>query len=232
MPFVVTLAFKAWLKANNNIKLSSDAAVTRLTYEGITNMESLMDFDKKSIESLPKACKDRIPEITEDLVNGVEPEPMIPGANISSIAVRRLIVASNAAKYYSAIGRVPTTTNMRYTQVLTDFKVEWEAYEELRRSAPPIVPLIEDRHDDRKVIKWSPIFEDVLNRTYGSRGPLAYVVRKNSEVPPEAEDALEDLAYFGRSGCLHEELVARLPHAGPIFKHDNTSVFLLDLRTR
>ena len=59
MPLVVTLAFKAWLKANSNMKLSSDAAVTRLTYEGITNMESLIDFDKKSIESLPNTCKER-----------------------------------------------------------------------------------------------------------------------------------------------------------------------------
>ena len=28
------------------------------------------------------------------------------------------------------------------------------------------------------------------------------------------------------STCLHEELVARLPHTGPIFKYDNTTVFL------
>ena len=128
-----------------------------MTYEGITNMESLIDFDKKSIESLPNTCKERIPEIAEDLVNGVQAEQMIPGANISYIAVRRLIVASNAVRYYTAIGRAPNTTNMRYAQVLTDFKVEWEAYEELRRAAPPSVPIINDRHEDRKVIKWSPI---------------------------------------------------------------------------
>ena len=113
MPLVVTIAFKAWLKANSNIKLSSDAAVTRLTYEGITNMESLIDFDKMSIESLPNTCKERIPEIAEDLVNGVQAEQMIPGANISSICVRRLIVASNAVRYYTAIDRAPNTTNMR-----------------------------------------------------------------------------------------------------------------------
>ena len=46
----VIQAFKSWLKLGTNMKLSSDAAVLRLTYEGITNYDSLLDFDTKSIE--------------------------------------------------------------------------------------------------------------------------------------------------------------------------------------
>ena len=53
----VTQSFKAWLKASTNMKLSSDASVLRLTKEGITNFESLTDFDKKSMERLPATCK-------------------------------------------------------------------------------------------------------------------------------------------------------------------------------
>ena len=34
-------------------------------------------------------------------------------------------------------------------------------------------------------------------------------------------------AYCGYSGCFHDELVARLPHTGPIYKHDNTSIYML-----
>ena len=33
-------------------------------------------------------------------------------------------------------------------------------------------------------------------------------------------------AYYGESGSLHDELVARLPHSGPIYKCDNKSVYL------
>ena len=67
MPPVATAAFRVWLKESNNIKLSSDSAVTRVTYEGITNFDSLTDFDKSSIEYLPRTCKDKILAIVEDL---------------------------------------------------------------------------------------------------------------------------------------------------------------------
>ena len=49
MPPVVTASFKQYLKSANNIKLSSDAAVNRIIYEGLTNYDSLTDFEKKSI---------------------------------------------------------------------------------------------------------------------------------------------------------------------------------------
>ena len=31
--------------------------------------------------------------------------------------------------------------------------------------------------------------------------------------------------YVGASGCLHDELIARLPQSGPIYKHDNATVY-------
>ena len=53
IPPTVTTSFRSWLKANTNMKLSSDAAVLRITYEGITTFKSLNDFDKRaSIHSL------------------------------------------------------------------------------------------------------------------------------------------------------------------------------------
>lgn len=68
-----TSTFKAWLKASVNMKLSSDAAVTQVLYEGITNFESFTDFDKKSIERWPKVCKESIDEIQADHVNKIQP---------------------------------------------------------------------------------------------------------------------------------------------------------------
>ena len=226
MPPATSASFRAWLKSTPNMKLSSDRAVTRITYEGITTFESLTDFDKKSIEALPGICKEAIPAIEADAGAGIAAEPAVPGSNISSIAVRRLITAMQASKYYTSINRTMTTQDMHYANVLSNFKVEWESYAELQDQDEPDVPLIVDKDADRKVIKWAPIFLDCLSRTYGSKGPLSYVLRDTVEVPDEAEDPLGINAYYGRSGSLQAELVARLPHEGPIYNHDNTSVYL------
>ena len=101
-----TPEFKGWLKNSTNMKLSSDASVLRLTKEGITNFESLTDFDKKSLERLPLTCKENIRAITANPANGITAERAVPGANLSSISVRRLIVAMNALEYYTSIDRL------------------------------------------------------------------------------------------------------------------------------
>ena len=67
MPHATNAFFRTWLNSNNTIKISSNAAVVRITYDGIVNFVSLADFDQKSIESLPTTCKDKIPAITDDL---------------------------------------------------------------------------------------------------------------------------------------------------------------------
>ena len=222
----VSNAFRNWLKAGTNIKLSSDAAVTRITHEGITNFDSLADFDKKSIERLPQICKETIPAIEADVANAVEAEQVVNGANISSISVRRLITASNAVQYYQSINRVINPVNMHYNNVLLTFKIEWEAYTELRDTDAPKVPKINDRDAERKVIKWVPIFLDCMSRTFGAKGPLRYVLREHSEIPAEDVDPLDVNAHYGSSGNLIDELVSRLPHTGPIYRNDNKSVFL------
>ena len=226
MPPQVSAGFRSWLKSNPNMKLSSDAAVTRLTYEGITNFRSLIDFDKKSLERLPATCKETIPAIVQDDDAGIAAEAIVAGANISSISVRRLIISMNAANYYEAVNRIMTPQNMHYTNVLQSFKIEWETYQDLRDQSEPEVPLINDKDNDRKVIKWVPIFLDCLTRTYGIRGPLVYILRENSAVPTEIDDPLEENSYYGESGSLNDELIARLNHTGPIYKNDNTSVFM------
>ena len=223
---VPTADFKNWLKTSDNMKLSSNAAVLRLTKEGITNFESLTDFDKKSMERLPATCKETIAQIARDRANNIPAENEVPGANISSISVRRLIVAMNASEYYSSIGRVMTIDNMNYDNILKNFKIEWDTYQDLRDQDAPDVPLISDKENDRKVIKWVPVLHDCLARSYGINGPLSYVLREESDVPDEATDPLQPDSYYGASGSLHEELTARLPHSGPIYKNDNCSVFL------
>ena len=227
MPPTVNNNFKAWLKANVNMKLASDAAVIRITYEGMTDFASLLDFDRESIEALSKACSKTIPAVAEDVANGIAAENEVPGANISSISIRRLVVAMNAAKYYTSIGRTINAVNMHYSNVLTGFKTDYEAYSLLKKQDEPEAPVVNDKDKEKKIIKWMPLFEDALSRTFGSKGPLIYVLRENADVPTEVNDPLDVNCHYGQSGSMIEELILRLPHSGPIFKDDNKTVFLM-----
>ncbi len=125
-----------------------------------------------------------------------------------------------------------TNANMHYGNVLHNFKVEYEAYTALKDEEAPKAPNVNDKDNDRKVIKWAPIFKDWITCTFGHKGPLIYVLRDEATVPDQDLDPLGTNAgkidsYFGESGSLQDELVARLPHSGLIYKHDNASVFLL-----
>jgi hypothetical protein len=226
MPFT-TAAFRNWLKGGTNMKLSSNSAVNRITYEGITDFRSLLDFDRESIESLAKSCSKDIVAIEADEANNVAAEPAVAGANLSSISVRRLVVAMHAMKYYDSIGRAPTDANMHYNNVLSGFKSDYEAYVLLKKQDEPEVPLIQDKDKEKKVIKWSPLFEDALSRTFGSKGPLIYILRESIDVPNEDDDPLEANAHYGSSGSMIEELINRLPHTGPIYRDDNKTVFMM-----
>ena len=62
---------------------------------------------------------------------------------------------------------------------------------------------------------------------------MIYVLREDSEIPEESLDPLNVEPttgvvknYYDRSGSLQDELAARLPHLGPIYKYNNNSVFL------
>ena len=97
--------FRSCLKAFTNMKLRSDALVLRVTHEGITSYNTLVDFDKVAIKNLPRVCKGYIDAIDADMANNVQAEAAVPGDNVSSIYVQRLIVAANAARYYASTGR-------------------------------------------------------------------------------------------------------------------------------
>ena len=55
--------FRYWLNASTNMKLSSDALVLRVTHEGITSYDTLVDFNKVDIKNLPRVCKGSIDAI-------------------------------------------------------------------------------------------------------------------------------------------------------------------------
>ena len=104
-------------------------------------------------------------------------------------------------------------------------KIEWEAYEAIMSEDDPKVPKIVDRDGDRRIILWAPIFLDNLDAIIGAKVPLHYVLRDEPIVPLEGNVPRDQNAYYGASGVLADELVARLPHTGPIYKNDNAAVY-------
>ena len=87
------------------------------------------------------------------------------------------------------------------------------------------MPKIVDRDGDRRIIRWAPIFLDSLDAIIGAKGPIRYFLRDEPIVPIEGNAPLDHNVYYGASGGLADELVARIPHTGPIYKNDNAAVY-------
>ena len=165
--------FRSQLKASTNMKLSSDASVLRVTHEGITSYDTLVDFDKAAIKNIPRVCQGSIDEIAADRANNAQAEAALPGANVSSISFQRLMVATNAARYYASIGRTMDDSSMHYGNFLSTFKIEWEAYKAIMSEDDPKVPNIVDCDGDRRIIRWATIFLDNLDAINGAKVPLS-----------------------------------------------------------
>jgi hypothetical protein len=223
---VATNAFKQYLKSEPNMKMGSNAAVNRFIKEGINTYLDLADFDKASLDILAKNAHRTVPAVEADAAAGIIAEPAVPGTVISTVSMVRIATACEAVKYYIATGRVPDGTSMHYANVLVNFKVDYEAFKELKKQDAPDVPDVKDNDGDRKIIKWLPIFFDCMSRKYGVKGPVAYVLRENVEVPDAADDPLLLNSYYGMSGSLQGELLARLPHGDALYRSDNKTVYM------
>ena len=220
-------SFQQYLRQSTNIGMTNPTLVRRIAHEGLTSFQSLLDFDKKSIEALQKACKDTVPEIEADIENGVAGQAEITGVSIPSKCILRLIEACYAAHYYNSIGRTLNAQSLHYDNVLVHFRVERKALDAMKEDqVEPKVPMVNDKDGDRRIINWIPAFQDHCLMCYGALGPLAYIIRETSDVIPEDQDPLAPNCYFGLSGSLVQELVTRIPHTGPIYKSDNSRVFI------
>ena len=69
------------------------------------------------------------------------------------------------------------TTNIHYNNnVLSIYIIKWDTYEEPKNEYDPDVPLINDKDNDIKEIKWVSPFNYCLSQNYGYRRPLIYVL--------------------------------------------------------
>ena len=83
--------------------------------------------------------------------------------------------------------------------MLGEFKTDYDAYILMKKQTFPEVPLVSDKDKERKIIKCVHLFEDSLLRIFGSKGPLIYIVRENSDGPDVRDDTLTENAHNGAS---------------------------------
>ena len=187
------------------MKFSLDALVIRLTHQHITNFSSLSSFDDESIQNLHSVCENSILSIEEDAINTIAAESSVSKASVSSILVSRLVTAFNADEHYCSISRAMSVQNMGHASVLENFKIEHEAYLSVKDDDDLNVSKMNDRDNDRKIIRCAPIFNDFLSNSCGSRGPMKCVLREHHTVPDKVVHLLLSNCEHGESGSLISE---------------------------
>lgn len=145
-------------------------------------------------------------------LTGIAAANAIPAANVSITSVYHLIVAADAAdaaRYYRDIGRDIKADCMHYVKVVANFKVDWDLYKELKSQDTPDILLVNNKDKEKCIIKWIPLFKDVMSRTFRSKGPIKYAICDTVAVPLDADDPLAPNSYYTAiNGSLIEELIA------------------------
>jgi len=185
------------------------ATIESLGNEGIETVDDLAEVDKDMVVAMAKQFRQEQP-------------PVILGAKSS----KRLIVACNAVRYYSAIQRSLTAGMMRWDPTLKYFEAQWEALITLKDKDRSDTPRI---NKALPVLKWAEVFRNFLYTIIGSRNvPLAYIIRTEANVE-NAADQLPALQY-GKphsedAGSIIIELINSASHTHPNFSIDNGEVF-------
>ena len=88
---------------------------------------------------------------------------------------------------------------MHYVNFLGDFNTYHNTYILLKKQTFPEVPVVSDKEKEKKIIKWVPIFEYALLRTFGNKGPLVYIVLDNADILYVGDFPLTENAHYGAS---------------------------------
>ena len=100
--------------------------------EGINMPEDLFEYFTDELEDVFTALKKPIGEI----VNNVH-FPKLP-YTLSAKSKKRIIIAVNATRYYTQVGRKLATINMHW-KTRSNFDIRWKAMEEVKKQDDPDV---------------------------------------------------------------------------------------------
>jgi hypothetical protein len=117
--------------------------VIQMQAEGISNVQDLADFDKESLQQLADNLRrpgGRVPDPNPNAAPGTTiPTPaFVFGAK----SQKRLLVATDLIKYFTATGRDYTTANLQWTHVMKNFELQWKALKDKQKEDPSETPKI------------------------------------------------------------------------------------------
>ena len=135
----------------------------------------------------------------------------------------RLMVACELVHYYNTIRHDLSAGNMRWSNVMKNFEIQWKALKERKEADDPDVPKI---CKSLPIMKWTEAFQDYLHRTIGVRTiPLAYITRVTVDVPAITPPQEVNKPHSTEYGSIEVELIARASHDHELYKEDNGSVY-------
>ena len=193
--------------------------------EGIVTVGDLADINKDSLQQLADNLRKPGGWIAD-------PNPTAAaGATIPTPAFvfgvksqKRLGVVCDLVWYYDTVGHDLTAPNMCWNQVGKNFEIQWKALKDRKEEDPPEVPKITKT---LPIMKWTEAFQDYLHRVIGVRViPLAYIIRADSGVPMPAPPLAPNQPHSEVHGSIEYELVERASQEHPLFRDDNSEVYL------
>ena len=135
--------------------------------------------------------------------------------DLSAKSKKRIVMTSNATRYYAQIGRDITPSNMEWS-TLANFDVQWQALKDLKKQDNPDVPKLTK---NGSIIKWIDSFKLHLNAIVGVRNcPLLYVVREQADLTNVTlGNFMAGQPHSEENGSLEAELVQLTSHNHLLF---------------
>ena len=200
----------------NQMGLSNRTRVYLQT-EGITTPDDLIDFvTKDSWDPIVDNCK-RPPQILGAggaLVNQ-------QSFHLPAKSLLRLKTAAKVVLYYNRTGRPLTAASLTWAR-MSNFKIEWDSLKEQKDSNDEgSLPVISQK---LFITSFFEAYETFVSNFIGQSGcPLGWIYRDNDAVPAIAPLLAADQPFSIEHGSVAQELVARMPHAHPLFRPDNAT---------
>ena len=197
------ISFNTWMR--DDIGFADNARVAHMAGLGMTDFNSLLEFEDSDIKTLCSSARKEVP-----------PFP------ITVIIEKRLKLACFGAKEYEKVGRLVDRDALSVAR-LRRFKTHKDSIDNHVESINE-VPKVSKTYTIEKALDNLPT---ILRDKLGSRGvPLSYVIRDNEDPPAGPMPALIPQGIHSESyGNITEELIAYIRLAGDEYNEDNASVY-------
>jgi len=191
----------------------------RLASKGLTSVDALGEWT-------PEAFDKAITTLEREgrgAVDPARPDVVLPPIEITVQSAHRIRESIKLVRYYQAVGREPTASNMKWIPFGKFFQESWEGIEAMKTADNGEPPLVTKA---LPILPWISEFQSFLFRAVGAKSyPLAYVIRTDALAPNPCPANAPDRPHAPEYPSVIDELVARVSHNRGQYASDNSLVF-------